>query len=52
MSGHGSSLHYRPRKKARRLDVDIVFYDEFGYSFLEQLRRTWAPRGQRPMCGG
>jgi len=26
-----------------------VFYDEFGYSFLEQLRRTWAPRGRRPM---
>jgi transposase len=26
-----------------------VFYDEFGYSFLEPLRRTWAPRGQRPI---
>jgi transposase len=26
-----------------------VFYDEFGYSFLEQLGRTWAPRGQRPI---
>jgi transposase len=25
-----------------------VFFDEFGYSFLERLRRTWAPRGQRP----
>jgi hypothetical protein len=36
-------------KKARRLGVDIVFYDEFGYSFLEQLRRTWAPRGHRPI---
>jgi hypothetical protein len=29
--------------------VDIVFYDEFGYSFLEQLRHTWAPRGRRPI---
>jgi transposase len=26
-----------------------VFYDEFSYSFLEQLWRTWAPRGQRPI---
>jgi transposase len=26
-----------------------VFYDEFGWSFLERLRRTWAPRGQRPI---
>ena len=26
-----------------------MFYDEFGYSFLEQLRRTWAPRDQRPI---
>jgi transposase len=25
-----------------------VFFDEFGYSFLEPLRRTWAPQGQRP----
>jgi hypothetical protein len=29
--------------------VDIVFYDEFGCSFLEQLWRTWAPRGQQPI---
>jgi transposase len=26
-----------------------VFYDEFGWSFLEPLRRTWAPRGRRPI---
>lgn len=26
-----------------------MFYDEFGYSFLEQLWRTWAPRGRRPI---
>ena len=29
--------------------MDIVFFDEFGYSFLERPRRTWAPRGQRPV---
>jgi transposase len=26
-----------------------VFYDEFGCSFLEPFRRTWAPQGQRPV---
>jgi len=26
-----------------------VLYDEFGWSFQERLRRTWAPRGQRPI---
>lgn len=26
-----------------------MFFDEFGYSFLERLWRTWAPRGQRPI---
>lgn len=26
-----------------------MFYDEFGYSFLERPKRTWAPRGQRPI---
>ena len=26
-----------------------MFYDEFGYSFLERFRRSWAPRGQRPV---
>jgi DDE superfamily endonuclease len=26
-----------------------VFFDEFGTTFLERLRRTWAPRGQRPL---
>ncbi len=29
--------------------MDIVFFDEFGTSFLERPRRTWAPRGQRPV---
>ena len=26
-----------------------MFFDEFGTTFLERLRRTWAPRGQRPV---
>jgi transposase len=26
-----------------------VFFDEFGTTFLERPRRTWAPRGQRPV---
>lgn len=26
-----------------------MFLDEFGYSALEPLRRTWAPRGERPV---
>ena len=26
-----------------------MFYDEFGFSFLERFRRTWAPRGKRPV---
>jgi transposase len=37
------------KKKARRRGITIVFYDEFGFSFLEALRRTWAPRGQQPV---
>jgi transposase len=26
-----------------------VFFDEFGFSFLESLARTWAPKGKRPI---
>lgn len=26
-----------------------MFFDEFGFSFLEDLAPTWAPRGQRPV---
>ena len=25
-----------------------MFFDEFGFSFLEPLTRTWAPKGKRP----
>src|SRR5512141_1071664 len=35
-------------KKARRINAEIVFFDEFGFSFQEPLARTWAPRGKRP----
>lgn len=36
-------------KKARRRGAEIVFFDEFGFSFQEPLARTWAPRGHRPV---
>lgn len=26
-----------------------MFFDEFGFSFLEDLAPTWAPKGQRPV---
>ena len=36
-------------EEARRDGADIVFFDEFGLSYLETFGRTWAPRGQRPI---
>lgn len=36
-------------KKARRIGAEIVFVDEFGYSFAESLATTWAPKGQTPV---
>jgi len=45
----GSSKTGHASKKARRLGADIVFIDEFGYSFAEDLAATWAPRGQTPI---
>lgn len=33
----------------RRLGAEIVFWDEFGFSFQEQLATTWAHRGKRPI---
>jgi transposase len=39
----------RIKKKARRNDLTIVFFDEFGFSFREATSRTWAPRGRRPL---
>ena len=26
-----------------------MFFDEFGFSFLEDLAPTWAPKGRRPV---
>ncbi len=46
MADHGLAAH---QKKARRLGLDSVFFDEFGFSFQEPLGRTWAPRGQPPI---
>jgi transposase len=37
------------KKRARRRGVNIVFFDEFGFSFQEPLARTWAPIGKRPV---
>jgi transposase len=37
------------KKKARRNQATIVFFDETGFSFLAPLGRTWAPRGKRPV---
>jgi hypothetical protein len=31
--------------------LPYTFHDEFGYSLLERLWRTWAPRGRRPILG-
>lgn len=39
------SLDWPRIKKARRLGADIMFEDEFGFSF------TWAPRGQTKGVG-
>src|ERR1700750_2941173 len=37
------------QKKARRLNAQIVFIDETGFSFLSRLAPTWAPVGKTPM---
>jgi transposase len=37
------------KKKARRLCADIVFWDEFGFSFQEALATTWVRKGKRPV---
>jgi hypothetical protein len=37
----------RPRRCShKRLVADIIFEDEFGFSFCEPVATTWAPRGQ------
>lgn len=42
MTGLGS-------KKALRLGAEIVFLDEFGFSFADDVATTWAPRGKTPI---
>jgi transposase len=42
MTGRGS-------KKASRLGAEVVFLDEFGFSFADDVATTWAPRGQTPI---
>lgn len=37
------------QKKARRLNAQIVFIDETGFSFLSRLAPTWAPVGKTPV---
>lgn len=37
------------KKKARRLNADIVFIDESGFLMAPVVRRTWAPRGETPI---
>ena len=36
-------------KKAQQLGAQIVFEDEFGLSYTEQVTHTWAPVGQTPI---
>lgn len=37
---------------ARRRDAHLVFLDESGFLLTPTLRRTWAPRGRRPVLDG
>lgn len=36
-------------KKSQRLGAEVVFWDEFGFSFQERLAPTWARKGKRPV---
>jgi hypothetical protein len=36
-------------KKSQRLGAELVFWDEFGFSFQERLARTWVRKGKRPV---
>jgi transposase len=39
----------RIKKNSQRLNAEIVFWGEFGFSFQERLAPTWAPKGKRPV---
>lgn len=36
-------------RKARQRDAHLVFLDESGYQLTPTVRRTWAPRGSKPV---
>jgi transposase len=38
------------KKNATRLGAHLVFVDESGFLLIPNVRKTWAPRGQTPMC--
>jgi transposase len=38
------------KKNAARLGAHLVFADESGFLLIPTVRKTWAPRGQTPVC--
>jgi transposase len=38
------------KKNANRLGAHIVFVDESGFLLIPSVRKTWAPRGETPLC--
>jgi len=38
------------KKNAERLGAHLVFVDESGFLLIPNLRKTWAPKGQTPLC--
>lgn len=38
------------KKNATRLGAHLVFVDESGFLLIPNVRKTWAPRGQTPVC--
>jgi len=38
------------KKNAKDLGAHLVFIDESGFLLIPAVRRTWAPRGQTPVC--
>jgi len=38
------------KKNATRLGAHLVFIDESGFLLIPNVRKTWAPRGQTPVC--
>jgi transposase len=38
------------KKNATRLGAHIIFVDESGFLLIPTVRRSWAPRGETPIC--